>query len=422
MIGGRCLPYGDGITFWPVAELVQGRLRDRRRRRARGRREKIAARARRRRRRRRDRGRRGGGVRVRRPRRRRCRRPSGRFAGSSRCFSAIGRSSSCSTTSSGPSRRSWISSSTSPAGVATRGSCCCASRAPRSWIFGPGGRRANRAPRRSRSRRSPRPRASELIADLLGSLAARSLRTRRGSSTRPRGTRCSSRRCSGCSRTTDCSAASDDGWRVDGDLSRVAVPATIQALLAARLDRLGPDEQAVLGTAAVIGKEFWWGAVADLSPEGERPSVGSRLQTLVRKGLIAAGRSTLAGEDAFRFHHILIQDASYQAIPKERRAELHARFAGWIERRAGDRTRRVRRGDRVPPRAGVPVSDRARPHRRRHRSCRRARGRAALASRAAGARAGRRGRGRLAARAGLRRCTGRTYGRGPRSCPISARR
>ena len=130
----------------------------------------------------------------------------------------------------------------------------------------------------------------------------------------------------------------DDGWRVEGDLSRVAVPATIQALLAARLDRLGPDEQAVLGTAAVIGKEFWWGAVADLSPEGERPSVGGRLQTLVRKGLIAPARSTLAGEDAFRFHHILVQDASYQAIPKERRAELHARFAGWIEGRAGDRT------------------------------------------------------------------------------------
>ena len=108
------------------------------------------------------------------------------------------------------------------------------------------------------------------------------------------------------------------GWRVEGDLSRVAVPATIQALLAARLDRLGPDEQAVLGTAAVIGKEFWWGAVTDLSPEDARAGVGGRLQMLVRKGLIAPERSTLAGEDAFRFHHILIQDASYQAIPKER--------------------------------------------------------------------------------------------------------
>ncbi|MGZ5294182.1 MAG: AAA family ATPase [Actinomycetota bacterium] len=130
----------------------------------------------------------------------------------------------------------------------------------------------------------------------------------------------------------------DGGWRVAGDLSGVAVPATIQALLSARLDRLGPDEQAVLGTAAVIGKEFWWGAVTDLSPEDTRAGVGGRLQTLVRKGLIAPERSTLAGEDAFRFHHILIQDASYQAIPKERRAELHERFASWIEGHAGDRT------------------------------------------------------------------------------------
>jgi class 3 adenylate cyclase/tetratricopeptide (TPR) repeat protein len=128
------------------------------------------------------------------------------------------------------------------------------------------------------------------------------------------------------------------GRRVVGDLSQVAVPASIQALLAARLDHLRPDEQAVLGTAAVIGKEFWWGAVADLSPEDGRPSVGSRLQTLVRKGLILPERSTLAGQDAFRFHHILIRDASYQALSKERRAELHEAFASWVERHSGDRT------------------------------------------------------------------------------------
>ncbi|MEO8476525.1 MAG: adenylate/guanylate cyclase domain-containing protein [Actinomycetota bacterium] len=133
-------------------------------------------------------------------------------------------------------------------------------------------------------------------------------------------------------------ARDDEGWRVAGDLSSVAVPATIQALLSARLDRLDPHERAVLGTAAVIGKEFWWGAVADLAPEELRPLVGSRLQTLVRKGLIMPERSSLAGEDAFRFHHILIQDASYQALPKERRAELHERLAGWIEGHAGDRT------------------------------------------------------------------------------------
>ncbi len=132
-------------------------------------------------------------------------------------------------------------------------------------------------------------------------------------------------------------ARRDDRWRIVGDLSRVAVPATIQALLGARIDRLGPRERAVLGTAAVIGKEFWWGAVSDLAPDELRPDVGSHLQTLVRKGLIVPERSTLVGEDAFRFHHGLIQDATYQALPKERRAELHERFADWIERRVGDR-------------------------------------------------------------------------------------
>jgi predicted ATPase/class 3 adenylate cyclase len=132
---------------------------------------------------------------------------------------------------------------------------------------------------------------------------------------------------------------SNDGgvWRVVGDLSRVAVPATIQALLAARLDRLGPQERVVLGAASVIGKEFWWGAVSELCPQSLRPYVGSHLQTLVRKGLISPERSTLAGEDEFRFHHILILDASYSGLPKERRAELHERFAGWVQERSGDR-------------------------------------------------------------------------------------
>ena len=129
----------------------------------------------------------------------------------------------------------------------------------------------------------------------------------------------------------------DGRWTVAGDLSQVAVPVTIQAVLAARLDRLASEEKVVLGSAAVTGKEFWWGAVADLVPEALRPRVGAHLQTLVRKGLILPERSTLAGEDAFRFHHLMIQEAAYQGLPKERRAELHERFAEWIEAHSGDR-------------------------------------------------------------------------------------
>jgi class 3 adenylate cyclase/tetratricopeptide (TPR) repeat protein len=126
-------------------------------------------------------------------------------------------------------------------------------------------------------------------------------------------------------------------WSVAGDLSAVQVPPTIQALLSARLDRLDSEERAVIGSAAIAGKEFWWGAVAELSPAEMRPRVGAHLQTLVRKELIRPERSTLVGEDAFRFHHILIQEAAYRATPKSVRADLHGRFADWLETAAGDR-------------------------------------------------------------------------------------
>ena len=128
----------------------------------------------------------------------------------------------------------------------------------------------------------------------------------------------------------------DHRWIVAGDLSDVTVPPSIQALLAARVDRLTPDERSVLEAAAVIGKDFFAGAVLDLAPEEARARVPSDLMALVRKELIRPERSTLPGEDAFRFRHQLIRDAAYEAIPKARRAELHERLADWLERVAGD--------------------------------------------------------------------------------------
>jgi class 3 adenylate cyclase/tetratricopeptide (TPR) repeat protein len=125
---------------------------------------------------------------------------------------------------------------------------------------------------------------------------------------------------------------------VTRDLSAITVPASIHALLGARLDRLSKEERTVIQCASVVGKVFWWGAVAELAPERIRPRVGSHLQTLVRRDLIRPDRSTFAGEDAFRFHHILVQEAAYRATPKSGRAELHERFADWVERAAGERT------------------------------------------------------------------------------------
>jgi class 3 adenylate cyclase/tetratricopeptide (TPR) repeat protein len=130
----------------------------------------------------------------------------------------------------------------------------------------------------------------------------------------------------------------DDGhWRQEGDLSEVPVPGTIQALLSARLDRLQDEERAVIQRASVVGKIFYWGAVAALTPEAERPAVGPGLQTLLRKELVRPDRSPFAGEDAFRFSHILVRDAAYESLPKRIRVDLHSLFAAWLEDRAGPR-------------------------------------------------------------------------------------
>ncbi len=157
-----------------------------------------------------------------------------------------------------------------------------------------------------------------------------------GSSGRPRGTRCSSRRPWRCSIDDGLVVREDDRWVAAGDLSTLTVPPSIQALLASRLDRLTPEERVVLEAAAVVGKEFFVGAVRDLVDEGSRSRVPGDLMALVRKELIRPERTTLPGEDAFRFRHLLIRDAAYEAIPKSQRAEMHERFADWLERVAGD--------------------------------------------------------------------------------------
>ena len=109
----------------------------------------------------------------------------------------------------------------------------------------------------------------------------------------------------------------------------VSVPPTIQALLAARLDQLDSSERGVLERGAVEGRVFHRGAVQALGPE--EPQVVARLTSLVRKELVRPDKAQLPGEDAFRFRHLLIRDAAYDALPKATRAELHERFAVWLE-------------------------------------------------------------------------------------------
>jgi class 3 adenylate cyclase/tetratricopeptide (TPR) repeat protein len=115
----------------------------------------------------------------------------------------------------------------------------------------------------------------------------------------------------------------------NGELAEITVPPTIQALLAARLDQLDPHERVVLERGSVEGNVFHRGVVEALAPD-ER-EVPRQLMSLVRKELVRPDRSQLSGDDAFRFRHLLIRDAAYDALPKGKRADLHQSFAAWLE-------------------------------------------------------------------------------------------
>ena len=114
------------------------------------------------------------------------------------------------------------------------------------------------------------------------------------------------------------------------------VPPTLEALIASRLDRLPSGERAVLERAAVAGREFWRSAVDALTPEGERRAAGGDLMALVRRRLVRPERAALPGEDGFRFHHVLIRDVAYSALPEATRAELHERLGRWLDGHGGE--------------------------------------------------------------------------------------
>ncbi|HEY2542506.1 MAG TPA: BTAD domain-containing putative transcriptional regulator [Gaiellaceae bacterium] len=118
----------------------------------------------------------------------------------------------------------------------------------------------------------------------------------------------------------------DDAWPA-------TMPPTIHALLTARLDRLEPFERSVLQRAAVVGRDFSRAAVAELSPQEERPDVSAALLSLARKELVRPEHGLFPDEDGVRFRHALIRDAAYAEVPKRTRVELHTRFAAWLEAR-----------------------------------------------------------------------------------------
>jgi class 3 adenylate cyclase len=111
------------------------------------------------------------------------------------------------------------------------------------------------------------------------------------------------------------------------------LPPTLDALLSARLDRLDPTARAVLERAAIEGQTFHRGAAEALSGA----PVADALDVLAAADLIHPSQSRFAGDAAYRFHHILIRDAAYRGIAKRTRAELHEQFADWLLRAVGER-------------------------------------------------------------------------------------
>jgi tetratricopeptide (TPR) repeat protein len=114
------------------------------------------------------------------------------------------------------------------------------------------------------------------------------------------------------------------------DTGEPPLPATIEALLAARLDLLGPGERVTLAYASALGDRFPLAPLAQLAPPDLRAMLPRHLTALVRKELLRPAR-LVGGGDGYRFRHILVREAAYRRLPKNERADLHERYADWLE-------------------------------------------------------------------------------------------
>src|SRR6266540_62595 len=127
----------------------------------------------------------------------------------------------------------------------------------------------------------------------------------------------------------------------DGSAVVEGIPDTVQALIAARIDRLPPGEKALLQRAAVIGRTFWMGAVDHISPDLD--DLEPALESLeVKDFLVRESRSSITGESAYKFKHVLIREVAYGGLSKSDRAEHHLRFAAWLRERVGDELLEIR--------------------------------------------------------------------------------
>ncbi|HET7745589.1 MAG TPA: adenylate/guanylate cyclase domain-containing protein [Gaiellaceae bacterium] len=132
---------------------------------------------------------------------------------------------------------------------------------------------------------------------------------------------------------------SEDRWRATDDIAEIVIPDTVQGVLAARIDLLPTEERRALRSAAVVGRVFWKGPVTRLL-DGESDKLDEVLDRLEDRELVLSQvGSTVAGEREFVFKHVLTRDVAYGTLPRRDRASAHAAVAGWIESAAGERRR-----------------------------------------------------------------------------------
>src|SRR5690349_149569 len=129
----------------------------------------------------------------------------------------------------------------------------------------------------------------------------------------------------------------DEGWVATAELTDLVIPPSVTAILASRLDRLEPSERALIQRAAVMGREFYRDALEHLGV-ATAPRLEEDLRSLVSKQLVQRLGQGFGGSETYRFFHLLTRDAAYASVPKETRVDLHEQFAGWLEAGAGTRS------------------------------------------------------------------------------------
>ncbi|MGQ0608034.1 MAG: ATP-binding protein [Chloroflexota bacterium] len=129
----------------------------------------------------------------------------------------------------------------------------------------------------------------------------------------------------------------DDGTWMVADVADFPVPPSIAALIEARLDRLGLEDRTVLQEGSVVGLVFYEGAVESMSPDALKSVVDPSIRRLVRRQFVRPDPAVFMDEASYRFDHSLIHDAAYRSLLKRERADLHERFADWLEKVSGGR-------------------------------------------------------------------------------------